>query len=112
MPGRRVWQPGPAAPGRDQVSGDIGLSGGRRAGRNDGYVGEGDFAAFAVEVADVHRAVGASHPAEHAGTLGAGQVLVAPLLQRAEDHLELLAGRGEPVRETGPGAGLAVRLTS
>ena len=41
---------------------------------------------------------------------GAGQVLVAPLLQRAEDHLELPAGRGEPVREAGPGTGLAVRL--
>src|SRR6476469_3214379 len=81
------------------------------AGRDDGDVGGGDFTAFVVEVADVDRAVGAAYPAEHAGALGAGQVLVTPLLQRAEDHLEFLAGRGEPVRETGPGAGLAVRLT-
>src|SRR6476469_1811447 len=78
------------------------------AGRDDGDVGGGDFTAFVVEVADVDRAVGAAYPAEHAGALGAGQVLVTPLLQRAEDHLEFLAGRGEPVRETGPGAGLAV----
>ena len=80
------------------------------AGRDDGDVGGGDFAAFVVEVADVDRAVGAAHPAEHAGALGAGQVLVTPLLQRAEDHLEFPADRGEPVREAGPGAGLAVRL--
>ena len=50
------------------------------AGRDDGDVGGGDFAACVVEVADVHRAVGAAHSAEHAGALRAGQVLVAPLL--------------------------------
>jgi NAD(P)-dependent dehydrogenase (short-subunit alcohol dehydrogenase family) len=31
----------------------------------------------------VDRAVGAAHPAEHAGTLGAGQVLVTPLAELA-----------------------------
>ena len=41
----------------------------------------------------MHRTGGAAHPAEHAGALGAGQVLVTPLLERAEDHLELAAGR-------------------
>jgi hypothetical protein len=42
----------------------------------------------------VDRAGGAAYPAEHAGALGAGQVLVTPLLQCAEDHLEFPAGRG------------------
>ncbi len=51
------------------------------AGRDHGYVGGEDFAAFVVEVADVDRAGGAAYPAEHAGALGAGQVLVTPLLQ-------------------------------
>jgi hypothetical protein len=41
----------------------------------------------------VYWAGGAAHPAEHAGAFGAGQVLVAPPLERAEDHLELAAGR-------------------
>jgi hypothetical protein len=39
-----------------------------------------------VEVADPHRAVGAAHPAQDAGAFGARQVLVAPLLQRSQDH--------------------------
>jgi len=37
-------------------------------------------------------------------------VLVAPLLQRAEDDLEFLAGRRELVGEPGPGARLLIRL--
>ncbi len=37
-------------------------------------------------------------------------MLVPPLLQRAEHHLQLPAGRGQPVGEPGPGPGLAVRL--
>ena len=55
-------------------------SAGERFRRDDGHITRFDLPPPFVDVAHVHRAVGASDPAQHARAAGVGEVLVAPLL--------------------------------
>jgi hypothetical protein len=68
--------------------------------RHHGDITRLDLPTTFVDVAHMNRAIGASHSSQHARASGTGNVLVAPLLQRTEHHLEFSSGGGEPISES------------
>src|SRR5215472_2787585 len=106
-----AWSSRSAAKGSSAVSLDHRCTSSSGAGRrNHGYVGGCYLVTLIINIANVHRQVSTTDPAQHARSLRARQVLVAPLLQPGEYHLQFRSGRGEPVGEPRPGAWLLVGL--